>query len=273
MSFPKIMASITLLTRDRAIEMAATHTLRPEHGVARVATWTKLVWWTRERPATCTIVDGATLPRRNPEQALLEFGRLYPSVPLVLIAREGLAAHTLFDLGRAGLSNLMLLPLDGLAFQLPRVIRTALADRSTAALVTRVVSPSLPRRELTAVRLAVDAPQHGWDAEELAGRVGLTRAHLSVLLRACGLPSAGHLLTWARMLHAGRWLTDPGRTAESVSRQLAYSNGATFRRALRNYVGVTPTQLIQEGGVTKVLERFVHACDLPVSRRAFGSVA
>jgi len=267
------MASVTLLTRDGVIEMAATHALRPEHGVARVATWTKLVWWTRERPATCTIVDGATLPRRNPQHALLEFGRLYPSVPLVLVAREGMAAHALFHLGRAGLSNLMLLPLDGLALELPRAVRTALADRSTAALVTQVVSPSLPRRELTAVRLAVEAPQQGWDTDELARRVGLTRAHLSVLLRARGLPSAGHLLTWARMLHAGQWLTDPGRTAESVSRQLAYSNGAAFRRALRNYVGATPTQVIEQGGVMKVLERFVQACDLPMPPRAFGSVA
>lgn len=267
------MASITLLTRDRVIETAAAYTLRPDHGVARVATWSKLVWWTREQPATCTIVDGATLPRRSPEHALQEFGRLYPSVPLILVAREGMAAHALFHLGRSGLSNLVLLPFDGLALELPRVIRAALADRSTATLVTRVVSPSLPRRELRAVRLAVEAPLHGWDTDELAGRVGLTRAHLSVLLRARGLPSAGHLLTWARMLHAGVWLTDPGRTAESVSRQLAYSSGAAFRRALRNYVGATPTQVVEQGGITKVLERFVQACDLPMPPRAFGSVA
>lgn len=141
-------------------------------------------------------------------------------------------------------------------------------------MVIRLVSPSLSRREIAAVRLAMEGVQHGWHTDELAARVGVTRAHLSVLLRARGLPSAGHLLTWARMLHAGRWLMDPGRTAESVSRQLSYSNGsAAFRRALRNYVGATPTQLIEGGGLVRVLERFVKACDLSVPPRAFRSVA
>ena len=273
MPFSKIMASITLLSRDRLMATATLDALRREHGVARVATWTKLTWCAREQPTTCTIVGGATLPKRNPESALLEFARLYPSVPLVLVARHGMAPHALFHLGRAGLSNLVLLSLDGLAVELPRTVRAALADRSTDALVTRVVSPSLSRRELTAVRLAMEAVQHGWAADELADRVGLTRAHLSVLLRARGLPSAGHLLTWARMLHAGRWLMDPGRTAESVSRQLSYSSGSAFRRALRNYVGCTPTRLIEDGGFIRVLERFVEACDLSLPPRAFRSVA
>ncbi|MCA1792058.1 MAG: helix-turn-helix domain-containing protein [Thioalkalivibrio sp.] len=154
-----------------------------------------------------------------------------------------------------------------MAGALPHAVHRSLSKGSTDGLVTRAVSPSLPRRELGAVRLALEAVQRGWDTDGFAARAGFSRAHLSVLLRARGLPSAGHLLTWARMLHAGRWLSDPGRTAESVSRQLSYSNGAAFRRALRNYVGATPTEVIADGGVTRVLERFVQACDLHMPPR------
>jgi AraC-like DNA-binding protein len=273
MSFPKIMALITLLTRDRTVEHATVAALRPNHHLARVATWSKLLWWVREHPVTCVVADGAALPRRSPEVALRAFVDLYPSVPIVVVSPEAIGGRALFQLGRAGLSGLVLVPLDGMAGALPVAVQRSLARGSTDGLVTRAVSPSLPRRELEAVRLAMEAVQQGWDTDGFAGRAGLTRAHLSVLLRATGLPSAGRLLTWARMLHAGRWLCDPGRTAESVSRQLAYSNGAAFRRALRNYVGATPTELIADGGVMKVLERFVQECDLHLPPRALGSVA
>jgi AraC-like DNA-binding protein len=70
------------------------------------------------------------------------------------------------------------------------------------------------------------------------------------------------LLIWAKLLDAGRWLTDPGLSAENVSRQLEYSSGAAFRRALRTYLRVTPTQVKEEGGLRLVLRRFLDACGL-----------
>lgn len=266
------MPFVTVLTRDREADQAIWHALRHDHLVARIATWSRLVGFVRERPVTCVVLDGGALPREEPEQALVELMRLYPSLATVLVARDGMDRRLLFRLGRAGLDGLVLLPLDGLVAQLPRAVRQALAG-STDAVVTRIVSPSLSRRETRALRLAMEAVERGWATEEVADRAGLTRPHLSVLLRGRGLPSLGHLLTWARMLHAGRWLTDPGRTGESVSRQLDYSSGAAFRRALRNYVGATPTQVAEGGGLRPVLERFVEACDLELPPRALRSVA
>ena len=135
-------------------------------------------------------------------------------------------------------------------------------DRSTEALVTRALSAYLPSRETLAVRLALRGAQLGWTTGELAARAGLTRAHLSVRLKAAGLPSAGHLLVWAKLLHAGRWLGDPGRTGESVSRQLEYSDGSAFRRALRNYTGATPMGIRDAGGLKPVLDAFLSTCGL-----------
>jgi AraC-like DNA-binding protein len=81
------------------------------------------------------------------------------------------------------------------------------------------------------------------------------------------------MLTWAKLLHAGRWLTDPGRSAQSISRQLEYSSGAAFRRALRSYGGLTPTQVRERGGLAPVLERFLDACGLLDSVELGRSVA
>jgi AraC-like DNA-binding protein len=124
----------------------------------------------------------------------------------------------------------------------------------------------LPRRELHLVHTALDGVHLRWRADDFATRAGLSRPHLSVRLKRLGLPSTGHLLTWARLLHAGRWLEEPGRTGQSVARQLEYSSGAAFRRALREYVGATPTQVAERGGLELVLARFVERCGLRATR-------
>jgi len=266
------MALIPVLTRDRATDEAAARALEPEHEVVPVASWTKFLWSVRERPVTCGVVDASALPRQRPELALLDLQRSFPSLATVLIVREQFDPSTMFRIGQAGIADLVLLPLGGMVRDVPAAVRHALGN-GTDAIVMRVVSPSLGRREAVAVRLALLGVQLGWSADDVAGRALMTRAHLSVRLRARGLPSVGRLMTWGRILHASRWLTDPGRSAESVSRQLGYANGSVFRRALRSYLGLTPTRLIEGGGLRMALERFVQGCDLAVQPRALDPVA
>jgi AraC-like DNA-binding protein len=75
-------------------------------------------------------------------------------------------------------------------------------------------------------------------------------------------------------MHAGLWLSEPGRTGESVSRQLEYSSGAAFRRALKHYTGATPTETVERGGLDFVLSCFLRACGLgPWANRATLTVA
>jgi AraC-like DNA-binding protein len=68
------------------------------------------------------------------------------------------------------------------------------------------------------------------------------------------------------VLHAARWLEEPGRTGESVSRQLEYSSGAAFRRALKHYTGATPREVVDAGGLSFVLSRFIESCRLSTPR-------
>lgn len=254
------------------MEQAFRLALQTDHLILPHASWSRLEWVVRERPVTAVVMDGAALPRRDPAGAVLSILTRFPSLVTLLVARERMDRTLLFRLGRAGLANLVLLEVDRLARDLPRALRSGL-QHGTEASVVRVVSPYLPRRELNAVRLAIQGVGRGWSTEDLAHATGLSRPHLSVRLRSCGLPSAGRLLTWSRLFHAGRWIVDPGRTAESISRQLDYTDGAAFRRALRGYVGLTPTRLRAGGGLRPVLERFLEACDLPVHPRALRSVA
>ena len=256
------MALLSTLTADPKVRQAVRAPLPGVHAVASTRSWERLTWLVRERPATAVVVDSAALPRRlTAYQAVSELRRRFPSLSMVFVVRPGADPVSLFRLGRAGLRSLVLISLDQVEVDVGRALRKALRG-GTGALVTRAVSPFVPAREAAAVKAAMEGALRGWSTEDVAAHMGLTRPHLSVRLKFAGLPSAGQLLVWAKLLHAARWLTDPGRSAESVSRQLEYSSGAAFRRALRTFVGATPTQVAAEGGLRFVLPRFLDECGL-----------
>lgn len=260
------MPFLALLTRDGEVERAIRRPLEDAHVVARAGSWERLGHLVRERPVTAAILDEDGLPAvGGAAGALADLRARFPSLPVVLVARPDTDPFALLRLGRAGLDQLLLIRVDDLDHEVPETVARGLRY-APEALVTRAVSPYLPARVLKAVRLAMEGVQRRWSAPALARKVGLTQPHLSVCLKAAGLPSAGHLLIWARLLHAARWLPDPGRSAESVSRQLDYSSGAAFRRMLRNYADATPTQVIEAGGFPFLLDRFVARCGLGEAR-------
>ena len=256
------MSFIAVLTNDSEVRRAVSDALCADHALASAVSWDRIIGLSAERPVTGVVLDAELVPQEGGmEAAVEEFADRFPSIWLVLVARSGTDPWGLFRLGRAGLRSLVLTHLDQLHSGVARAMRTGF-DLSTEALVTRAVSPYLPASETLAVRLAMRGAQLGWRTGHLAARTGVTRAHLSVRLKAVGLPSAGRLLVWAKLLHAGRWLGDPGRTGESVSRQLDYSSGAAFRRALRNYTGATPMGIREAGGLKPVLRAFLETCGL-----------
>lgn len=261
------MAFVALLTRDRALRGLVERTVEGAHSIAGTPSWQGLGRTVRERPVTLAVLDVSTLPGDRPlESAIAELRSSFPNLGLILLASRHQNPVSLFHLGRAGIPHLILLGVEELDRELPRALLRA-SERGASTLVARALGPYLPARELAAIRIAMNGVHHRWSAEEFAARVGLSRPFLSERLKACGLPSAGHLLVWTRLLHAGFWLAEPGRTGESVSRQLEYSSGAAFRRALRLYTGATPTKVIREGGLSFVMDRFLDACRLGRNRR------
>jgi AraC-like DNA-binding protein len=257
------MALYAVLAGDRELEHRLTELLEPLHSVASSRSWAGLNRVVRERPVTGALVDLEAVPSfPSTEGALAGLRAQFPHLGLVLLLRRKRDPFTLFRLGKAGIGNLLLLFLEELRLELGRSMARA-GDVGATSLVLRALSPGLSGRELKVAFLAMDSVHLRWSAEELAEEAGLTRPHLSECLKRAGLPSAGHLLLWARLLHAGHWLEEPGRTGESVSRQLEYSSGAAFRRALKLYTGATPTEVREGGGLRLVLRHFFGRTGLP----------
>ena len=230
--------------------------MAPGHSLARAHSWGGLNRVILERPVTGALVDLDALPPHPlPEKTLGELRHRFPNLSLVLLVRGERDPFALFRLGKAGIENLVLLSVEDLRYQLARTLARAGEDSATS-MILRALSPMLPRREVEVIRFAMDSVHRMWSAEELAQEIGLTRPYLSERLKAVGLPSLGHFLIWSRLFHAGHWLEEPGRTGESVGRQLEYSSGAAFRRALKLYTGATPTEVRERGGLRLVFRRF-----------------
>lgn len=214
----------------------------------------------RERPVSALVVDLDSAAGRRAPGWLEGTIRSFPSLATAVVASARDLA-LLHALGRSGVGHLLLREeLHG--GLVPRALRTVLAD-SVASAVVRALSPQLPRSHLTWVRAALDRVHRPPDADAFARDLGWSRPHLSRRLQAGGLPSTGQLLAWSRLFHAGAWLADAGRSGESVSRQLGYANGSTFRRALRNFVGLRPSAVAEGGGLDPVLDAFRRTTSLP----------
>ncbi|MGD8602353.1 MAG: hypothetical protein PVF19_13455, partial [Gemmatimonadota bacterium] len=185
------MPLVTVLTADPKVRSSVRGPLPDGYTVAPTRSWERLTWLIRERPSTAVVVDSGALPEDLTEDlAVGELRRRFPSLAMLFVVRPGADPVSLFRLGRAGLASLVLLPLDSIAEDLARALRTALRS-GTMAIVTRTLSPFIPGRELFAVTSALNGALRGWGTEDVAAHCGLTRPHLSVRLKAMGLPSAG----------------------------------------------------------------------------------
>lgn len=265
------MALIAVLSRDRSVQSAAGQW--PGASLVTVTrSWERLNWLALERPVTHVVLDHDTLCEGTEiRTALRDFSTRYPSIGRTLVTSASLDPHLAFDLGGL-VTGLAFGRFESIRRGLNRELREA-ARSDTAAQVQQAFGVHLGPLGRAAIRAAMAGAVLGWNAETLATHSGWSRAHLSVRLRSEGLPSAGHLLLWARLLHAGRWLREPGRSAESVARQLDYADGSAFRRALRNYLGTTPTGVVEQGGFVHVLRRFLDVCGLDDSVLERRSVA
>ncbi len=259
------MALLALLTPCKSLPGRLEAQLLGEHDLASAASWERLTWLVRERPVSGAIVDAQSLCDRSGVPFEHAFSRVdslrrgFPSVGLLVLCRPRVQGEFLFRLGSDVSGPLRLFqesdPPPRLLTEVGHTLESSASRQVLAGL-----APHVRGGDLETIRRVVGGLHFRWSAERFAASTGMTRPALSHRLKHRGLVSVGRLLLWSRLLHAGVWLCEPGRTADSVGRQLEYSSGAAFRRALKVHTGATPTQVIARGGLPFVLSSFVGVC-------------
>lgn len=250
------MALIAALL-PKAADRSALTTAARDHGVAWARSWRELDLLVKQEPVTAAVADLHAERGKDGVLRVFRFTRRYPLTPIVIWGE--LDGRDLYRLGKARASDVLISP-DTANGTLVReliggVTEDALAERIDDRLRERVGAEA---RDL--VRLAASLIPRGVQVPELASVTGMS---VSTLERRCerwGLPTPGHLLLWLRIVYGLNWLLEPGRSVESVARQLGYSSGAAFRRAIKVTVGGRPTPLRNAGGVAAALDGFLAAC-------------
>ncbi|WP_328930759.1 AraC family transcriptional regulator (plasmid) [Streptomyces sp. NBC_00190] len=178
-------------------------------------------------------------------QAPSELGRrLLGALPTILVRSAGVADATLITLLASEISRDepgQEVVLDRLLdLLLIGVLRTWLAAPGSGAPAwyraqsDPVVGPAL--------RMLHENPAHGWTVEELALKVGVSRASLARrFTEVVGEPPVGYLTGW-RLALAADLLREPDATVETVARRVGYSSAFALSTAFKRVRGVSPRQ-------------------------------
>jgi AraC-like DNA-binding protein len=250
------MALIAALLPKEA-DRLALGAAAPGHRTAWARNWRDLDQLVKREPVVAVVADLHAERGKDGVLRVYRFSRRYPLTPILVWGH--LTGRDLLRLGKAGATDVVLeeeMANVGLvAERVADATGDSLADEVDRRLAA-VVGPEA--REL--VRLAGTRIPAGVQVPDLASSHGVS---VSTLERRCeqwGLPTPGHLLLWLRILYGLHWLMEPGRSVESVGRQLGYSSGAAFRRAIKVTVGGRPTPLRNRQGLLTALDAFIAAC-------------
>jgi AraC-like DNA-binding protein len=235
--------------------------------VVSVASWDELLEIGRaEPPSTVAIVDPFDHDfgdeKLSPDLAAL-LNRL-PSLPVV--AAMYLHADAMEHARRLGSWGVVQV-LDLYEERTPVAVLTRL-QMATGRPLQLLLEQSLPKR-LSGISRAIVAGAartvaEGGKGEDLARSFHITSRTLSRWCRRAALPPPRRLLGWMRVLLAAELLDDSGRTVQNVAYACGYSSDTTLRQALRGFVGVTPTDLRQNGAFASTAKAFAE--DLRAAR-------
>lgn len=204
------------------------------HQVLWAESWRDLLRFVRRQPVGCVVLDVHAESRKDGALRVLRFAQRYPLTPL--IAWGDIDGRELFRLGKAGATD-VIMSSDADDPAMVREIIDRSLGRGVWSSIEHRLRGTIDDEALALVKYATDHIANEVQVPELAAAFDVS---ISTLERRCErwqIPTPGRLLLWLRVLHGARWLSEPGRSIESIGLQLGYSSGAAFRRAIRATLG------------------------------------
>jgi AraC-like DNA-binding protein len=138
-----------------------------------------------------------------------------------------------------------------------------------ADVVMKSLEKKLPATLVRFVDLAVRRPRELQRVSDIAAALNVPRQTVGRWCRMHGYIGPEELMVWARLFLVAALLESNDRTIESVANDLHYGSPTALRNRIREYTGMTATELRSSGlaGVTDLFERRVREA------RADGSAA
>jgi AraC-like DNA-binding protein len=215
-------------------------------------------------PAAMVMVGPYESPRarrgalsRSLEALLAE----YPSTAVLAAMEVTPDRHDdLRTLGRWGVVQVIALHHDDTAPAIARRLGAA-RGRPLRALLEQILPPDLSGRARAILDAATDVVTTGQHGRDLARSLHLSRRTLLRWCERAGLPPPRRLLAWMRVLLACEILDDPGRTVVGVAHSCGYSSDSGLRRITQKFLGLSPSELREQGAFKTAATAFVSALE------------
>lgn len=223
--------------------------------VHELATWEEVPALLQKGPLlTLAVVDPYTTDGKALEPALAGLCRAYPSLPVIAaLELEPRRIQDALTLGQWGVTEI--LDLHGGEATALRTRLEQAASRPMQRVLAGVGLKGSTRAQAI-LHTAVEVAMKGGGVRDLARSLITSQRTLRRVIDAAGLPPARELLVWIRVLWAAALLADPSRRVLEVGFLVGYSGDDALRRALRETVGLSPTELRERGAWDTVLKAF-----------------
>jgi AraC-like DNA-binding protein len=170
-----------------------------------------------------------------------------PTAPLLIAA------------GRVGIDRLLLRGHDDLRDAIRRELRERGVARATRDVLAQLELPPGPGARVFA-HCVQRVATTGLTIDLLASDLGVHRKTVRNWLRAASLPSPEQVISWTRLFVAASLLQAPNRTVASVASWLGFASESALRGMLMRHAAMTPRELRQSDGFTRLIAAFRASC-------------
>ena len=235
---------------------AVARAVEGEHSLAFLNSLGFLGRLIRERPVDGAVIDLRELDGAEPALTLRTFRERFQGLGIVALVDGVGSPRTLFRIGQAKLQRVEVVDVAAIGDELRPMLARALSVGVAYRVGVRLRG-KFPPWNVARIVEAIEKAHLGWTVPDMREKAGLERMEFLCRFIAWGLPNPKGILAWVRVFRASHWLTDVGRTAESVARQLDYHDGAALRKALGARLASRPREMIDAGGLSFALDRFL----------------
>ncbi len=263
------MALIATLLPKPAAMARLRAALRDRYSLARCADWGDLVRRCAGSPVSLVVLEARGDVPEEMEQ-LRQLRLRNPSLPVIAYLSARTTVEQAFEVGRAGADAVLAEGEDEVAAAVLSLVDRTLAD-GVGEFVRRAAADLKPTAR-DAIQLVVARAHERLSPAQLASLLGVRRKTLARRLAAAGCPNPQRLITWGRLIMAGRLLENERRSADAVAAALGFPSGSAFRNTCQRYLNASPRQIRARGGarfVVGALLRQIHT----VRRDGGGAVA
>ena len=190
----------------------------------------------------------------------------YPAVPILVYAPlTPRGARDMLAGARAGATDVVIANFDDIGLAL----RHRIAAAQTAALADHVVSRLAPLVPESVARMLGFFFRHAQSAPTVAATAVALRVHRKTLALHCaraGLATPSALCCWARLILAAQRLEDPSRTTERAALELGFPSGSAFRKMLKRYTRLSPSDVRERGGSAHLIQLLIGHLEMAARR-------